>query len=359
MHVIVVGAGIIGAITAYRLAAAGAQVTVIDASQPASAASGASFGWINASFYLDEDHFALRLAAMEAHRRLDRALKTTATVWQGCLCWEEQGAAFDAQYAALERLGYDVRELDHDAVAALEPEITAPERALCFASEGATDLHQLCHDALNAATALGARVVAGVTVTGIEVTAGRVDGVRWSGGTISADQVVLATGVATQTLLADVGVPLPMLDRPGLILRSAPLPPLLSHILVTPGQEVRQDRSGRLLAPIAASHQSGTAEKIEKNPILLADEAARGVGRLIGREVAWEQVTLAHRPVPQDGLPVMGRAGPAGLYVATLHSGATLAPLAAEIAAREVLDAPLPNEMAALIAPYRPQRFVT
>ena len=357
MHVIVVGAGIIGALTAYRLARAGAAVTVIEANQPASAASGASFGWINASFYLDEDHFALRAAAMDAHRRLAAELKTTATVWQGCLCWEQQGDALDAQHAALKDLGYDVREIDRDAFASLEPEIAPPDRALCFEQEGAVDLSRLCHDALNAATSMGARIVAGVAVTGIEVRAGRVAGIRWSGGVIPADHVVLATGVKTQELLAGVDVALPMLDRPGLILRTEPLAPMLSHILVAPGQELRQDNTGRLLAPVAASHKSDAAEKIDENPVVFADEAARRVGQLIGREVQWEQVTLSHRPVPVDGRPVVGSAGPDGLYVSTMHSGATLAPLVSEIAAQEILGTPMSNQNAARVSPYRPERF--
>ncbi len=358
MHTIIVGAGIIGALTAYNLVQAGGQVTVIDAGRPASGASGASFGWINASFYHDADHFALRLAAMEAHRQLGARLKSTATVWQGCLCWEEQGDAFDAQYAALKALGYAVREVDRAAFAALEPEIDPPERALYFAQEGAVDLGRLCSDALNAATAQGARIVLGVPVNGLEVRGGAVVGVRWSGGLIKADRVVLATGIQTESLLADVGVSLPMLDRPGLILRSQPLPPLLSHILVSPGQELRQEPSGRLLAPVAAAHQSDQTEAITQNPIELADEAAARIAALLGRTVAWEQVAQAYRPVPQDGLPVVGACGPEGVYVTTMHSGATLAPLVAEIAAREISGEATGNAQAALIAPYRPQRFV-
>jgi glycine/D-amino acid oxidase-like deaminating enzyme len=77
-QVIVIGAGIIGASIAYQLAKAGAAVTVLDAGGPAGQASGASFGWINASFYVDPDHFALRLAGIEAHERLARSLNTAA-----------------------------------------------------------------------------------------------------------------------------------------------------------------------------------------------------------------------------------------------------------------------------------------
>jgi glycine/D-amino acid oxidase-like deaminating enzyme len=357
VKVIVVGAGIIGALTAYRLALQGAEVVVIDAGEPASGASSASFGWINASFYLDESHFALRAAAIDAHRRLHETLRTGATLWQGCLCWEDTGAAFDERYRALKALGYDVREVDAKTFSQLEPEVKAPERALYFAQEGATDLALLTRDALVAAADLGARLVTGLRVTALELRTECVAGIKWAGGTIAADSVVLATGTATEGLLGSLGLTMPMLDRPGLILRSAPLPPLLSHILVSPEQELRQEPSGRLLAPLAAAHQQDDTEEISENPVQLADRASARISAMIGRSVAWERVSLAYRPVPGDGLPVVGSCGPSGLYVSTMHSGATLAPLVAEIAAREVLGQGLSNAQASLIAPYRPQRF--
>lgn len=357
MKIIVVGAGIIGALTAFRLAQQGADVTVIEAGQPACAASGASFGWINASFHINEDHFHLRVAAMAAHRRLAAELKTRATCWAGTLCWETEGEALDLQHQTLKALGYDVRMLDRRAISALEPSIVAPERALRFADEGAVSLPLLAAEALAAATALGARIISGVSVLGLQERSGIITGVRWFGGIIPADQVLVTAGVATQSLLASVGVTLPMLSRPCLILRTAPMPPLVSHVLVTPGQELRQDQEGRFLAPTVAGHQSDATDSVSDNPMLVADAAAKRVSKLLGQSATWTDVTLAYRPMPGDGLPVMGRCGPAGLYVSTMHSGATLAPIVAEFAAQEVLEMSLSNTEAALIAPYRPQRF--
>ena len=356
MKVIIVGAGIIGALSAFHLARRGADVTVIEAGQPAQAASGASFGWINASFFHDRNHFDLRCAAMSAHRRLADILTSRATLWQGCLCWED-AAGLSAQHDMLKSYGYAVSILEQDDIAALEPAIAAPERALHMRDEGAVDLATLAHDALMAATALGARVIAGVPVAGLAHKAGKVQGVRWSGGIIPADAVLLATGVATQGMLADLGQPLPMLKRPALIVRSAPVVPVISHILVTPEQELRQDTSGRIIAPTSASHQSDDAEAIDENPQVQADRAIARVEKLLGVPLSWEQVTLAHRPVPGDGLPVVGASDLAGLYVSTMHSGATLAPLVSDIAAKEILAQALSNEEASLIAPYRPQRF--
>ena len=357
MKIVVVGAGIIGALTAFRLAEGGAEVTVVEAGQPAGAAAGASFGWINASFYADADHFNLRRAGIEAHRRLTRDLETDAVAWPGCLCWEQEGAAFDAQRAALEAFGYSLREVDRSAFTEMEPAIAAPHRALHFRDEGAVDLARLADQALRASAARGARLITGISITGFDVRHGRLKAVQTQQGALLADGCVIAAGVATQSLVKSVGVDLPMLHRPGLIVESEVLPPVLRHILVSPGQELRQLPNGRVLAPAAASHQGDAREHVAEAPDVLADRTMARVSALLNRSVRWERVTRAARPVPQDGLPVIGPCGPDGFYVTTMHSGATLAPLAAELAAAEVLDRGLSNELSALLAPYRPQRF--
>ena len=68
--VVVVGAGMLGAALAYRLARAGARVTVVDAGEPGRGTSGSSFAWANANDKTPLDYFRLNKAGMEAHRRL-------------------------------------------------------------------------------------------------------------------------------------------------------------------------------------------------------------------------------------------------------------------------------------------------
>ena len=98
-HVVIVGAGIIGAAIAFRLSQGGARVTVVEGALPASGASGRSFGWINASFSLNEDHFLLRVAALTAHHALaaDLGPLRTTEEWFGQLksIWELRLAALD------------------------------------------------------------------------------------------------------------------------------------------------------------------------------------------------------------------------------------------------------------------------
>ena len=353
-HFVVLGAGIIGAAIAHRLARRGARVTVIDAGLAAHGASGRSFGWINASFYLTPAHFHLRHAAMAAHRALAVELDLP-TLPPGCLWFESQGADLDAQAETLSELGYPVQVLTRAQIAALEPDLpNPPPRALRFPTESATDLAALTQRLLTSASHHGAQVWLGTPVLALHESRGRVTGVDTAQGPVQADHVILATGTATPALLAPLGLTFPMLHRPGAILRTAPVALRLSHILATPGQELRQDAMGRLLAPASANHQADSADQITDSAAdLTATTLARLRAILPGQDIRAEQVLLAARPVPGDGLPAIGPVLP-GLSMAVMHSGATLAPLAADLLVAELLG----NHQSPELAPFRPDRLL-
>jgi glycine/D-amino acid oxidase-like deaminating enzyme len=355
MRVVIIGAGIVGASLSFALSQLGAKVTVIDAQGPATGATGQSFGWVNASFYADKPHFELRAAGIASYRRLGLTLDTKPVTWSGCLCWEETGVAFDRQASDLHALGYNVKEMNNADFRKLEPNVEAPERALYFNDEGAVDAVELTAMLLAAANAC---VITGCRVDGIETENNKAVGVRIIGGTMPADRVIVAGGIGSTALLAQLGVNLPMLKRPGLIMRSRPVAPMLKHVLVAPQQEFRQLPSGHILAPTVASHQSDNRERVETRPDVLADSALARLNALMPSiDLAWEQVGLAQRPVPQDGMPVIGACGPDGVFAAVMHSGVTLAPIVAEILAQEVMDKPLSDQHSKLIENYRPDRF--
>ena len=62
--------------------------------------------------------------------------------------------------------------------------------------------------------------------------------------------------------------------------------------------------------------------------------------RLRGAEdLRLDRVTVGLRPIPEDGKPVIGFATNApGVYLATMHSGVTLAPAVGRFASMEILD---------------------
>ena len=122
--VVIVGSGIIGASTALACQDLGAEVIVVDQGPLGGVASANSFGWINASFAENQAYFDLRNAALETFRGLGQRLELQAHVsWPGTLWWEDVGQDFEAQFASLTARGYGARRLDHDEIAALEPNL--------------------------------------------------------------------------------------------------------------------------------------------------------------------------------------------------------------------------------------------
>ncbi|MGB7320502.1 MAG: FAD-binding oxidoreductase [Albidovulum sp.] len=354
-RVIILGAGVTGAAIAYRLAKAGASVAVIDAATPGAGASGRSFGWINANFYADEDHFRLRMAGIAAYHRLTRDLGPGGVTWPGSLSWEEAGAAQEATAAALDALGYPVRRVGPAEFAKMEPAIAArPESALYFPSEGVADPGDLARRFLEAASGLGAQFYFGLQATRLDLTGGAVTGVHTAMGKIAAHQVVVAAGTGSAALLSEVGVGLPMKYSPALILSTNPVAPMISRVLASPMLEIRQRADGRLLVPATAGHQRPDAPEMTTGPMEQADAALAYLRALLPTaDLRWERVMRAERPIPKDGLPVVGATSVPGLSVAVMHSGATLGPLIGELLADEVMGGPA----SALLAPYRPGRF--
>ena len=93
-RVVVIGAGVVGANVAYRLAQAGAEVIVVDAGAPGGGTSGASFAWVNSFWKEPRDYYDLNVAGMAEHGRLAEELGGGAWRRQvGNLNWEEEPEA--------------------------------------------------------------------------------------------------------------------------------------------------------------------------------------------------------------------------------------------------------------------------
>lgn len=259
--------------------------------------------------------------------------------------------AFELTAEKLARAGYPLERLNAEGIVAKEPALKSPpDQALFFPSEAWVDPAALTCALLSQS---GAQVLSGVRAS-ILMKAGRVAGVNTPLGHIGADQVVIAAGVAAPALLAQVGLNLPMLHRPGLMVRTAPVDLRLRRILAAPEQEIRQDDSGRLLAPAAAFHQSDEGEDLA-DPLVQAAAALVRIGALLGLEdLRVETVVQAARPVPGDGLPVVGPVTE-GLWLAVMHSGVTLSAIVAEGLASEISGQGILPELAA----FRPERLLT
>src|SRR6202162_6558330 len=79
---IVIGAGVMGASVAYRLAQAGADVTVLEATRVGGGTSGISFAWTNAHKKPPKAYHDLNVGGMKAHAALEDEFGDTPW-WHG------------------------------------------------------------------------------------------------------------------------------------------------------------------------------------------------------------------------------------------------------------------------------------
>ncbi|MEI4486571.1 FAD-dependent oxidoreductase [Frigidibacter sp. MR17.14] len=354
-QILVIGAGLIGAALGFRLSQAGAQVTLIDMGAIGGATSARSFGWINANAPDTPEYFALRCEALAAWRRLDAELGGIGLSGQGTLTWYAGDWSTEAEIAAVTRHGpYAARVVDRDEFARLEPALAdPPEVSVLTSDETALDGRAAAERLVAEAARLGARVLNGAAVEGLVEEGGRITGARTGFGTLRADHVVLATGTATGRILEGLGIRLPMDNRPGFILHSRPVAPVLNHILLTPEVHLRQEPDGRIVAGEVFFGEGPNSAEMTTDPLGFGDRllAAMRV-RLPGVAIEPLRAMLGTRPMPADGFPAVGEVAP-GLSVVTTHSGVTLSAILAESLAAEILR----GEAQPLLAPYRPGRF--
>jgi glycine/D-amino acid oxidase-like deaminating enzyme len=351
-RIAVVGAGIVGASIAYHLAHRGAAVTVLDRGRPAGEATEKSFAWINATWGNPEPYFRLRFLSMQEYRRLEDELDgTLGVVWRGCLIWDladQDLEDFATRHAAW---GYDVRLVERAEIAALEPGLIAPPaRAAYAAGDGTIEPVAATRALLAAAASLGAAMHLDTEVSDLQTGGGGLRIVTGT-GTLEADFCVLAAGAATAALCVHVGFALPMRPEPGLLAHSRPAAPLLRHVIEAPGLHMKQECS-RIVAgeDFGGGLAPDDREAEGRRLLALVGQHIRGAEAL-----ELEKVTVGLRPMPEDGKPVLGFAPELpGLYLATMHSGVTLAPAAGRFAAMEILD----GARVEMLEPYRPGRFL-
>jgi glycine/D-amino acid oxidase-like deaminating enzyme len=350
-HVLIVGAGIVGASIAWHLARAGARVTVTDAGAPGGVATRHSWAWINASWGNPEPYFRLRVRSMQEWRSVGQEVPGIAVAWVGSLYWAlppDQLDAFAARHAAW---GYDIRRVTRAEVQRLEPQLaTPPAFALHAPAEGVVEPLAAANALLAAAEYLGTVVIGHNPVRALTLSGGKVTGVETANGRMDADEVVLAAGVGTASLAATAGLRVPMRAAPGLVVATRPHARCLNGLLISPAVELRQTAAGRLLAigdvdDAEAGGDGGAAALLDTVRGMIAS----------GASLSAEYHAVAHRPMPLDGFPIVGRAdGIGGLYTAVTHSGITLAPAIGRFVADEILA----GRRDELLAPYGVERFL-
>ena len=337
-HVVVVGAGIVGASVAYHVARRGVAVTLVERGHPASGATGSSFGWIGRYGHWPDGARALRNGVLPHWRRLEDELPDVRVRWTGSLSWgTEASGATDAPLPAQGIGGGDVELLTAAQAAALEPNLRKPPgQAVRVSSDGAVDPLAVTEALAQGARDHGARVLLGVRVTSVHTEASRVVAVETSAGELPADIVVAASGAEVPALCAPLGVHVPVVPSPAALLDFEAPQGLVRTLVASPQAEVRESGDGRLLATASwnADGPRDQQEQTARRTETAISATFRGADSLQPRSVR-----VGVRPMPADEAPIIGPVPSVpGLYLAVMHSGVTLAPMVGHLIAQEVVD---------------------
>jgi glycine/D-amino acid oxidase-like deaminating enzyme len=368
--VIVIGGGIIGACVAHALGEAGARVAVLVDGWTGRGTSGASLAWINSANKAPEAYHRLNAAGMPAYAALRERLGPECGVhMDGALNWveaDEQRGELRERYARLRAWGYPVEWVTPAQVTReLAPELCLDREAvrevLHMPAEGWIDAPVFIQTLLEEVRRGGGEVRCQARVREVTRAEGRAAGVVTENGErLSAAAIVNCAGPTADRVAASAGVRLPLTRVPGLLVVTERLPLRLRQVVHPPGLSFRPDGGGRV-AILTDWQPAGSPDAVSPCPSLPPPPGTEAVVARIARYLPAlatarvEAARLGVRPMPPDGLPILGpHPELPGFYVAVTHSGVTLGPVLGPLVAREVLT----GQPEAILAPYRPERFL-
>jgi glycine/D-amino acid oxidase-like deaminating enzyme len=366
-RIVVLGAGAAGSVTAYRLAQAGANVTIIEKRYPGSGTTGNSFAWLN-SFNKDPlPYHRLNARSIREHRDLAIELGGDWLHTSGGLAWETssdsaRSSLLKEKTHRLRQLGYRVEELSPEQVTRdLDPDLAIDpaqvEQIYYTPMEGWVNGVGLCHSAVGETVRrYGARLVID-TVIGFQIEGGAIAGVNLeSGDSIPADAIINAAGPEAPRIAELAGAGLPVSRQPGMLITTKPAPVNLRCVIHTDGLAVRAEGGSRLMVH---SERADSLVEHNTNAVTLSDpfvgETLTSTAQFIPnlRGIDPEGIRVGVRPMPKDGLPIIGfDPEVTGFYHLVMHSGVTLSAIVGGLVLEDLMNLNPPE-----LEIFRPDRF--
>jgi glycine oxidase len=362
--VVVIGGGVMGVASAWKLATAGLDVVVLEKSVPGAEASSAAAGILGAHSEAEGPGpmADLLLAGIRRYPAWARALsratgidigyRRSGVLHLGITRRESTHAISRASW--MRQHGRRVRKLDDRAARRLEPALGEVDGGVLFPDDGRVDPKLFFRAVHIAAGKTGVRFESGAYVRRILAEQGRVRGVAMEGGLeYRANRVVLAAGSWSSLVF---GTPLEkdsVVPARGQMIELDAGAPLLDRVVIGPRCYIVPRDDGRALV-------GSTVEFVGYRREVTA-RAVRDLLRAAIRMVpALGDATLGatwsnFRPYTPDELPILGRTSVDGLFLATGHhrNGILLAPITAEITCALALGKRPPID----VTPFEMSRF--
>jgi glycine/D-amino acid oxidase-like deaminating enzyme len=349
--VVIVGGGVVGCSIAYHLARRGlADVVVIERETVGSGTTSKAAGGIRSQFSTEtEVRFSLEsirvFERFEDEFGVDPGYRKIGYLF--LVTDEDDLRGFEPRMALQRSLGVDVRVITPKDAQALVPALRVDDLigAVWGPGDGVAGPAEVTNGFARRARELGAKILEGVSVTGIDVDHGRVCGVRTSDGELSSPLVINAAGPAAARLARLVGVDVPVLPRRRHIFFTEPFPDIpgpvplttdrgsgfyfrkeMEQVLLSPGDI--EDIGDDMEAPVDRRRIDETVQKaIDRVPLLAEARIAGGWAGL--------------RPLTPDEHAIIGPApGVDGFFLAVGFCGHGFqhSPATGRVVAEWILD---------------------
>jgi glycine/D-amino acid oxidase-like deaminating enzyme len=377
-EVVVVGGGVIGAATAYYLAAQKVSVALLERAGLAGGTSGACEGSILMQTKRPGLHLECARQSSGMYAALSDELETDLEYSRhGSMMIAETELELEHLVSHAEqqrRAGVPIEVIDANAVRERQPALGdhVLSATVCH-MDAEVNPYRVALAFAAAARRKGASIHQYTCVTGIRQSGSRITDVETDSGTISTNTVVNAAGVWAPALAQMVGVTVPIRPRRGMILVTEPRERILKGTVLSaeyltskfpqghpserrPPEEqlsgglvMGQTKSGNVL--IGSSRQFvGYDSRVTREGI--AHISARAVRAMpLLRTVSVIRTYAGLRPATPDGLPILGRIpGVEGFVMAAGHEGdgIALAPWTGRSVAELILGRTRPEQLAGL-----------
>lgn len=345
---------------ALRLAQRRMRVLVLERSVPGAEASTVAAGILAPRIEHPElgPARSIGIAGLEAHSQLSLELYESHAIDVGFRRSGAMRLAIDgAELSELEAsYGHEANaRIGADEARRREPELSSEVLAgWDFPSEGQVEPPILLRALAIAAQHAGAEFRSGNAVRSVRIDAGRARGVITEHDSLEADHTVIAAGSWTSLvagLPSSAGVVTPVRGQ----LISAELRPRIAQrVLFGAGGYIVPRPDGRVVCGATTEYVGFRKEQTVGGVLDVLQRATRLAPRLADASLRGEAVNF--RPGSPDGLPLIGPAGPDGLWLATGHyrNGVLLGPITAQWIAEFVTgSSPSHHDLAAV----DPRRF--
>ncbi len=379
--VIVVGAGIVGATSAFFLARKGMKVALIDKGAIGSGTTANTFAWVNATAKVfDEKYHRLNAFGHEMHLRLAVEFGEATLGMRPAGALGVVSPSDAAGYAAAREQANLLAQYDYPhawigvkELRTMEPHMVFPDdaEALYSMSDPYLDAPLYARFMAGQVRALGGEVMENCAAGELQATDdGVVTGLMTDEGLIEAPNVLITTGPDTPEVLSLItgydgfAARFPMRRVPGLLVTSPDTAPhtLVRHVVymsIGPEFHVQTDPGGGL--KIGSDETDGLIAE-DQSPERVRDAAEKLLKRTrniipgFAGEACLDDCLLGIgvRAYPEDGMSLVGpMPGSTGLYLIATHSGITLAPGLGTLVADMIEAGAVPEQL----QPFTLERF--